>query len=352
MASDSSAAVPAWTRVAAVASRGSPEAGSGLSVSSIRRPVLPEWEAGRPGRCGCPGGECRSRFAPSAAPVRRQRAAPKRPATGDSSIRVSVEKVDQLINLVGELVITHAMLAESASELDPVIHERIFSGLSNLERNSRDLQQAVMSIRMMPISFVFNRFPRVVRDTAANLGKKVNADADRRGHRTRQGADRASGRSAQSPGAQQHRSRHRAAGAAVARRASRRPARSPCAPVIAAAAWWSRCSDDGAGLNREKLLAKAAQQGIPMPEHPTRTRRSGSSSSHAGFSTAEKVTDISGRGVGMDVVRRNIEEMNGRVEIESCAGTRHPYHHPPAADAGDPRRTLGADGRGDLHPAA
>ncbi|MBK1717871.1 chemotaxis protein CheW [Thiocystis violacea] len=248
----------------------------------------------------------------------RATAAPKRAIAADTSIRVSVEKVDQLINLVGELVITHAMLAESATVLDPALHERIFGGLSNLERNSRDLQQAVMSIRMMPISFVFNRFPRVVRDTAASLGKKVllrlvgedteldkgliERMADPLNHLVRNSIDH---------GIEQPEAR-RAAGKPEQGEITLRASHRGGSVVV-------EVSDDGAGLNREKLLAKAAKQGIPMPDNPS-DKEVWALIFHAGFSTAERVTDISGRGVGMDVVRRNIEDMNGRVEIESSPG--------------------------------
>ncbi len=90
-----------------------------------------------------------------------------------SSIRVDVEKVDQIINLVGELVITQSMLTQTASLLDPVLHERLLSGMGHLERNARDLQESVMSIRMMPMDYVFSRFPRLIRDLSAKLGKQV-----------------------------------------------------------------------------------------------------------------------------------------------------------------------------------
>src|SRR5690606_26666557 len=95
------------------------------------------------------------------------------PEKEGGSIRVGVEKVDQVINLVGELVITQAMLAQLGSTLDPVVHDRLLNGMEQLERNARDLQEAVMSIRMMPMDYVFSRFPRVVRDMASKLGKKV-----------------------------------------------------------------------------------------------------------------------------------------------------------------------------------
>jgi two-component system, chemotaxis family, sensor kinase CheA len=242
----------------------------------------------------------------------------KRAAPADTSIRVSVEKVDQLINLVGELVITHAMLAESASGLEPLGHEQIFDGLANLERNSRDLQQAVMSIRMLPISFVFTRFPRVVRDTAAKLGKQVTLKligedteldkglierlADPLNHLVRNSIDH---------GIEQPEQRL-AAGKSEMGEITLRASHQGGSVVV-------EVRDDGAGLNREKLLAKAAQQGIALPENPT-DKDVWQLIFHAGFSTADKVTDISGRGVGMDVVRRNIEAMNGRVDIESEPG--------------------------------
>lgn len=237
---------------------------------------------------------------------------------GDTSIRVSVEKVDQLINLVGELVITHAMLAQSTSTLDPVLHERVHDGIANLERNSRDLQQAVMSIRMMPISFVFNRFPRVVRDTAAALGKKVNLKllgedteldkglierlADPLNHLVRNSIDHG----VEMP--QQRLATGKSETGEITLAASHRGGN-----VVV------EVSDDGAGLSREKLLAKALERGVPIAENAP-DKEVWQLIFAAGFSTADKVTDISGRGVGMDVVRRNIEAMNGRVEIDSAPG--------------------------------
>lgn len=100
-------------------------------------------------------------------------AAPAHVDKESTSIRVGVEKVDQVINLVGELVITQAMLAQTASTLDPVLHDRLLNGMEQLERNARDLQEAVMSIRMMPMDYVFSRFPRLVRDIAGKMGKQI-----------------------------------------------------------------------------------------------------------------------------------------------------------------------------------
>jgi len=305
---------PGMERVAAVArqDRLDDELGFGFFDSA---PGSPE---SRAQAVAAPGSAVSAQSSPTREPRTAPGNAPRRLATTDSSIRVSVEKVDQLINLVGELVITHAMLADSAAGLDPVVHERIMAGLSSLERNSRDLQEAVMSIRMMPISFVFNRFPRVVRDTAASLGKKVALKligedteldkglierlADPLNHLVRNSIDH---------GIERPEVR-RAAGkpetGEIVLRASHRGG-SVVVEVI----------DDGAGLNRDKILAKAAKSGILVPENPS-DKDVWQLIFQPGFSTAERITDISGRGVGMDVVRRNIEDMNGRVEVDSRAG--------------------------------
>jgi two-component system chemotaxis sensor kinase CheA len=266
--------------------------------------------------------------APSPAePVRAQASAPAAPAPAaaaaaaakeSSSIRVDVEKVDQLINLVGELVITQSMLTQAATMLDPVAYERFLSGLGHLERNARDLQESVMSIRMMPMDYVFSRFPRVIRDVSAKLGKQVRLDTfgketeldkglierivDPLTHLVRNSLDHgietpdvrlAKGKEATGQlllSAQHH-------GGNI---------------VI-------EVSDDGAGLNREKILAKAMQQGLPVSESMP-DEEVWQLIYAPGFSTAEQVTDISGRGVGMDVVKRNIQEMGGHVEIQSRDG--------------------------------
>jgi two-component system chemotaxis sensor kinase CheA len=245
--------------------------------------------------------------------------APAAAAAKDSgSIRVDVEKVDQLINLVGELVITQSMLTQAATMLDPVECERFLNGLGHLERNARDLQESVMSIRMMPMDYVFSRFPRVIRDVSAKLGKQVRLDTfgketeldkglieriiDPLTHLVRNSLDHgietpeqrlAKGKEAEGQlllSAQHH-------GGNI---------------VI-------EVSDDGAGLNRGKILAKAMQQGLAvtetMPDDEVWQLIFA-----PGFSTAEQVTDISGRGVGMDVVKRNIQEMGGHVEISSREG--------------------------------
>ncbi|KVV48189.1 chemotaxis protein CheA [Burkholderia territorii] len=235
-----------------------------------------------------------------------------------SSIRVGVEKVDQLINLVGELVITQAMLAETASAFDPALHDRLFNGMAQLERNARDLQEAVMSIRMMPMDYVFSRFPRLVRDLAGKLGKQVELVTfgqateldkslieriiDPLTHLVRNSLDH---------GIETVDKRIAAGKDAVGQL------------VLSAAHHGGNIvievSDDGGGLNRERILAKAAKQGMQIPDNIS-DDEVWQLIFAPGFSTAETVTDVSGRGVGMDVVKRNIQSMGGHVEISSQAG--------------------------------
>ena len=235
-----------------------------------------------------------------------------------SSIRVSVEKVDQLINLIGELVITQAMIEQRSGGLDPMMHERLLSSVSQLTRNTRELQEAVMSIRMMPMDFVFSRFPRMVRDLAGKLGKKVDfithgaateldkglieRIVDPLTHLVRNSIDH---------GIEMPEARA-AAGKSEAGRLFLSAGHQGGNIVIEVA-------DDGAGLNRERILAKAAQNGLAVSDTM--------SDSEVwqlifapGFSTAEIVTDVSGRGVGMDVVKRNITSMGGSVDIRSARG--------------------------------
>lgn len=265
---------------------------------------------------------------PAAVPVPAkqvtERAAPatqdKTAHAGEStSIRVSVEKVDQLINLVGELVITQAMIEQRSHGLDPMLHEKLLNGVSQLTRNTRHLQEAVMSIRMMPMDYVFSRFPRMVRDLAGKLGKKVEFVTqgaateldkglieriiDPLTHLVRNSIDHG----IESPEARL------AAGKDAAGRLTLSASHRGGHVVI-------EVSDDGGGLRRDRILDKARQQGLAVSD----------AMSDAdvwqlifapGFSTADQVTDVSGRGVGMDVVKRNISALGGQVDIRSAAGT-------------------------------
>ena len=239
-----------------------------------------------------------------------------------TSIRVSVEKVDKLINLVGELVITQAMLAQTSSSVDPVIYEKLLNGLGQLERNTRDLQESVMSIRMMPISFVFNRFPRVVRDLAGKLGK--NAELRTVG----EGTELDKGLIEKITDPLTHLVRN-SIDHGIEAPADRLAAGKPEKGTITLRAFHQggnviiEVSDDGRGLDREKILAKARERGMTVPDTIT-DAEVWQLIFEAGFSTADQVTDVSGRGVGMDVVKRNIHALGGRVEIDTKpgAGTR------------------------------
>ncbi|NUX57360.1 chemotaxis protein CheA [Paraburkholderia youngii] len=235
-----------------------------------------------------------------------------------SSIRVGVEKVDQLINLVGELVITQAMLAETTSTFDPALHDRLFNGMAQLERNARDLQEAVMSIRMMPMDYVFSRFPRLVRDLAAKLGKEVELVTF--GQATE--LDKSLIERIIDP--LTHLVRNSLDHGIETVEARRAAGKDSTGQLVLSAAHHGgniviEVSDDGAGLRRDKILAKAIKQGMQVSETMT-DEEVWNLIFLPGFSTAEQVTDVSGRGVGMDVVKRNIQSMGGHVEITSHAG--------------------------------
>lgn len=239
-------------------------------------------------------------------------------AAADSSIRVSVEKVDQLINLVGELVITQAMLAEAAGGFDPVMAEKLLSGIDLLSRNTRDLQESVMSIRMLPMSMVFSRFPRVVRDLAGKLNKQVEMKTigesteldksliekitDPMTHLVRNSLDHG----IETP------EKRVAAGKNPKGTLTLKASHQGGNVVI-------EVIDDGGGLNRERILAKAKEKGLPVSDNIT-DHEVWQLIFAPGFSTADQVTDVSGRGVGMDVVKRNIEGLGGKVELESSTG--------------------------------
>lgn len=248
---------------------------------------------------------------------RKPRAAAAASAEG-SSIRVGVEKVDQLINLVGELVITQAMLAETTSAFDPALHDRLFNGMAQLERNARDLQEAVMSIRMMPMDYVFSRFPRLVRDLAAKLGKEVELVTF--GQATE--LDKSLIERIIDP--LTHLVRNSLDHGIETVEARRAAGKDGTGQLVLSAAHHGgniviEVSDDGAGLRRDKILAKAIKQGMQVSETMT-DEEVWNLIFLPGFSTAEQVTDVSGRGVGMDVVKRNIQSMGGHVEITSHAG--------------------------------
>jgi Chemotaxis protein histidine kinase and related kinases len=234
------------------------------------------------------------------------------------SIRVAVSKVDQIINQVGELIITQAMLSQLSRTLDPASYDLLSGCVAQMERNTRELQESVMSIRMMPMDYVFSRFPRLVHDLGSRLNKQVeltlkggSAELDKSlieriidplTHLVRNSLDH---------GIEEKEVRVAKGKSAVGNLTL--SAEHHGGNIVI------EVSDDGAGLNREKILAKARAQGMTLSD---------SMSDDdvwmlifaAGFSTADSVTDVSGRGVGMDVVRRNILAMGGHVDVLSTPG--------------------------------
>lgn len=238
-------------------------------------------------------------------------------STASASIRVGVEKVDQLINLVGELVITQSMLAQTA-QVEFIENERLYERLQQLERNTRELQESVMSIRMLPVSSVFSRFPRLVRDLAGQLGKQIElrtfgeaTELDRGviekitdplTHLIRNSVDHGIEMPDQ-----------RVENGKSAKGILTLSAFHQGGSVII------QIKDDGAGLNRDRILNKARERGLNVTENPT-DQEVWALIFAPGFSTADVVSDVSGRGVGMDVVRRNIESLGGRVDIASETG--------------------------------
>ena len=242
-----------------------------------------------------------------------------RAATEAGSIRVDTGKLDSIINLVGELLITQSMLSTFAEGLDPGKLDTLRKGLSQLARNTRELQESIMQIRMLPISFAFNRFPRLVHDLSRKLGKTVeikltgeNTELDKTilekisdplVHLVRNSLDHgletpeqrtASGKS---PNGTIELGAFHEGGSIII-----------------------EVRDDGAGLNKKKILQKARERGLVAADQELTDDQIDNLIFMPGFSTAEQISDVSGRGVGMDVVRRNINDLGGHVQISSKEG--------------------------------
>lgn len=248
----------------------------------------------------------------------QESAAPKKPAD-TASIRVDTAKIDKLINLVGELVITQSMLSSLGTRFDmsqlPVLVERV----AQLERNTREIQERVMGIRMLPIGSTFSRFPRLVRDLSGNAGKKIQlllsgeeteldktvieSIGDPLTHLVRNSADH---------GLEPPEERLAAGKPELGtiRMNAFHEGGSICITV----------EDDGRGLNRDKILAKAIKQGLIADGEKLSDDQINGLIFRPGFSTADKITDVSGRGVGMDVVKKNIEALGGTVSIKTALG--------------------------------
>ena len=243
---------------------------------------------------------------------------PKAAAKEAASIRVDTTKIDAMVNLVGELVITQSMLSNVGQEVEGQVGERLQLAIDELQRNTREIQESVMSMRMLPVNMTFNRFPRVVRDLSSKLGKKVdlviqggNTEIDKSlieklvdplTHLVRNSIDHG----IESP--EKRLEAGKSENGTVILSAEQKGS-SIIIGII----------DDGAGLNKARILEKATQNGLAVtPDMPD--SEIWQLIFQAGFSTAAEVTDVSGRGVGMDVVRRNIESIGGRIEIESSHG--------------------------------
>lgn len=267
-------------------------------------------------------------------PVARPAAGSKAKAAADKapkqegSIRVDLSKIDQLVNLVGELVITQSMLSQFGEQAEQAAEgqnssmewvDKLKEGLTHLERHTRELQESVMNIRMLPVSFAFNRMPRIVHDVSQKLGKKIDLVMEGEGteldktmleqltdplvHIVRNSIDHG----VEMPDV----------------RASKGK---PETGTVRMAAFHQggniliQITDDGAGINHEVIERKAIEKGVIEEDHNLSQQDIIDLIFHPGFSTAEVVSDISGRGVGMDVVRRNIRSLGGSVDVKTTLG--------------------------------
>src|SRR5690606_26251254 len=213
---------------------------------------------------------------------------------------VTLAKRDALINLVGELVITQAMLKQVSGALEPTHAEQLLAGLDLLERNTRDLQEAVISVRMLPVDAVFRRFPRLVRDLSSRLGKQVRLRT------IGEGTELDKGLIEKIADPLVHLVRNSIDHGLEMPDVRRAAGKEETGTITLAASHQGghiviEVSDDGRGFNRDKILQKAHERGLNVPDNPT-DAQVWDLIFQPGFSTADAVTELSGRGVGMDVV--------------------------------------------------
>lgn len=254
---------------------------------------------------------------------------PRRPAAASSSIRVNTDKIDALIDMVGELVITQSMLNQLGEDFSEDKLEQLRDGLGQLERNTRELQENVMRIRMVPISFAYARLPRIVHDLSRKLGKQV--DLKLTGEQTE--LDKTVMEKLIDPLVHLVRN---SLDHGIESPEARAVAGKPETGTLAIDAYHKggyiviEVSDDGAGISRERLLAKARAGGLLNADEPLSDDQALDLIFHPGLSTAEEATDVSGRGVGMDVVKRNIRQLGGNINVQSTSGegTRLTIHLP------------------------
>jgi len=281
--------------VAALSSESDPEDGSTVPAGS---PAPPDG-----------GAKAGSDSAPAGAKDDKPRAA-------QSSIRVSTDKVDDLINMVGELVITQSMLGEIGAKFEMSDVERLREGLGQLQRNTRELQETVMKIRMLPISVTFARFPRLVRDISQQLGKQIELVMEGEGTELDKNVLEQIGdplvhliRNSLDHGLESPEERIEAGKSEVGTIKLNASHLGGCIVI--------EVSDDGRGLDVEAIRRKALKQGLIAEDEVVDDRRAAQLILQPGFSTKEEVTDVSGRGVGMDVVVKNIKALGGAIDIES-----------------------------------
>jgi len=236
-----------------------------------------------------------------------------------ASIRVDLDKVDRLVNMVGELVITEAMIKAQVRELSPEQFAGLMRGVDELSQHTRELQEAVMSVRMQPVKSIFSRMPRIVRDLSTQLAKNIVLEMD--GENTE--VDKTVIEQLSDP--LMHMIRN-SCDHGVEPPEKRTQNGKPAQGTIRLSAYHRggriiiEIRDDGAGINRDRVLDKAREKNLIAPDVNPTPEEIDHMIFMAGFSTAEVVTNVSGRGVGMDVVRRNIEGMGGTVHVENNPG--------------------------------
>jgi len=233
-------------------------------------------------------------------------------------VRVDTLKLDSLIDLVGELVVAQSQVVQS-QELKGIANEHLARSLSQLRSITSDLQRTAMSLRMVPIRGTFRKMTRLVRDLAGDLGKEINLRLE--GEETE--LDRTVVEELSDPLVHMIRN---SADHGIELPGERAAAGKPAAGTITLKAFHQggfivvQIEDDGRGLNTGRILAKAVERGLVDAQESLAESQILDLIFMPGFSTAEQVTGLSGRGVGMDVVRRNIEKIRGKVEVESVPG--------------------------------
>ena len=264
-------------------------------------------------------GDCELTIEAISAPRPGADSAAKTDEKAASSIRVATAKVDGLVDIVGELVITQTMLTQLVEDFAPDRVAKLQAGVAQLERHTRNLQDAVLGIRMLPLGFVFSRLPRLARDVAALLGKQVELEIS--GDRTE--LDKAIIERISDPLIHLVRN---SIDHGIEPPQERTRIGKPSHGTIRLSAYHKagnvviEVADDGRGLDRERILAKARERDLIAPEAPIEPAQIDQFIFMPGFSTAEIVNDVSGRGVGLDVVRNNIRMLGGGVEVSSTAG--------------------------------